>query len=167
MSATGRKRHDQERQTRLRRRAAAPQAVHVQGFSLDRPPEGQEQERPEQPASVPPPLGIGAVLPSIRDVLLERRSLRERWPVPEHLRKGLIDRQILIALSPETPTREAIWSFKAILAADALTLQEKKHEAERLLQEMLDFCDEVISKTSSGPDAYRRPCWRPSLNGTS
>lgn len=50
---------------------------------------------------------------------LERRAMRENWPVPPEQRLGIIARQVAIATDPASSAREATLAFKAILAADS------------------------------------------------
>lgn len=55
---------------------------------------------------------------------LERRAIKERWPIPEHYRKPLVDRQVKIALDPDKTSREATSAFTALLQAERQNMQD-------------------------------------------
>jgi hypothetical protein len=159
MSASGRKRHDQERRSRARRRRHERQAGLDSGDqTLHRPPaEDGEQETVQSPFFAPDPGGLGGVLSTLtKTIRLEQQALRQRWPIkPEH-REPLLLRQITIALDPKTPPRQATSAFRTLLSADALNLQDEERRRERLLGEILDCLDRVVDQAQPN----RSPVWQ-------
>lgn len=72
----------------------------------------------------------GEEYPTIRPVAkLERAALIQRWPVPDHYRPALINRQVAIAIDPNTEPREATQAFRAVLAADQMNLDAEREPA--------------------------------------
>jgi hypothetical protein len=62
----------------------------------------------------------------IRTTRLLERAVRERWPIPEHLRQAIIDRQVEIATDPKYDAREATSAAKTVIAADRINQQEEQ-----------------------------------------
>ena len=66
------------------------------------------------------------ILPTgTRDTRLLERAVRERWPIPERYKKAIINRQIKIAIDPESSGREARAAARTIIAADKINLEEE------------------------------------------
>lgn len=69
----------------------------------------------------------GNVLPlagpgQTRDVRMVERAIRERWPISDDQRKGIVNKLILIALSRDSSAREAVSACKAVIAADKINV---------------------------------------------
>jgi hypothetical protein len=81
------------------------------------------------------------IAPGIRTTRLLERVLRERWPIPNAIRRPLIERLYEIVQDTESSPREVTSAAKAILTAGKLnleaitaTMKAREHEefAERL-----------------------------------
>ena len=68
-------------------------------------------------------LGGGTPRQRMKDARLVERALRERWPVPQALRRPLIERLGKIAQDPGASPREAVAAARAILAASRINLE--------------------------------------------
>lgn len=57
-----------------------------------------------------------------------RRAIRERWPIAEQYRDGIMKRLTSIALNPESGVRASVTAARVIIAADKLNLDEELKE---------------------------------------
>lgn len=69
--------------------------------------------------------GDGAEWEAEEQARLERRALRQRWPLTSEKRRELIERQIERALTAKK-TREATQAFRAVLAAEQQNMEDEK-----------------------------------------
>jgi hypothetical protein len=102
----------------------------------------------------------------MKDARLVERALRESWPVPQALRKPLIQRLANIVQDPKASPREAVAAARALLAASRINLEStavagKLREIEEIaarLDELEKKVDELEQdQASSG--ASRGPAW--------
>jgi hypothetical protein len=59
----------------------------------------------------------------MKDARLVERALRERWPVPQALRRPLVERLGKIVQDPKASPREAVAAARALLAASRINLE--------------------------------------------
>jgi hypothetical protein len=61
---------------------------------------------------------------------LERRAIAGRWPVPEKMREEIIDNlgKIATGKDQDAGPREAVAAGKAVIAADALNMEQEKRD---------------------------------------
>lgn len=63
--------------------------------------------------------GVGGVVQQpTNDVALEQQALRNGWGVSRRYREAMVQRQIRIALDPESTARDATRAFVAVRAGD-------------------------------------------------
>ena len=81
--------------------------------------------------------GVEAVAPEHdfdrrRRLALERRALREKWNVPAHYVKPMMDRQIAVALDPKSSNDDARNAYRAVAAVEfggrAIALREEESD---------------------------------------
>jgi hypothetical protein len=59
----------------------------------------------------------------MKDARLVERALRESWPVPQALRRPLVERLGKIVQDPKASPREAVAAARALLAASRINLE--------------------------------------------
>lgn len=64
----------------------------------------------------------------IRQTRLWERALKERWPIPEAMRSGIVKALGKILIDPETSPREKTAAARALMAADAQNIEMEKME---------------------------------------
>lgn len=62
----------------------------------------------------------------IRDTRLWEKALKERWPIPEAMRAGVIKSLLQIIANPEAKPREKTAAARALMAADAQNIEMEK-----------------------------------------
>ena len=95
------------------------------------------KKEPETPTPPQQGGGLGGqseLPPSIapqgaRDTRLIERAIRERWPIKEEWRAGLVARQVAIAGDKKSSPREATSAFRALLEADKINVGLDEREA--------------------------------------
>jgi hypothetical protein len=60
------------------------------------------------------------------DTRLVERAIRQRWPIPEDRRPAIMDRLIQVATGEGVSDRNRVVAARALLAADALNMQQEK-----------------------------------------
>lgn len=48
-----------------------------------------------------------------------QKAIKQRWPIPEKYKQAVIDRQVKIAISPDSTPREATSAARVLVAAEA------------------------------------------------
>jgi len=109
------------------RRARDQQKAH-------KPPASATPARTENPPpSTESPGGSGEpyALPGkgVKNDRLERRAIRSRWQIKEEYRTPMLNRQIQIAMDPNSEAKEATAAFKAVLSADAANMEQEKRDS--------------------------------------
>ncbi len=62
-------------------------------------------------------LGARRTTQMTNDRMLQR-AIKQRWPIPEHYKQAVIDRQVKIAIDPEATAREATAAARVLVAAE-------------------------------------------------
>jgi len=63
--------------------------------------------------------GIEHNLSGRTEAALYRKAIKQRWPLPEKYKQAVIERQVKIAVSPESTPRESTSAAKVIMTAEA------------------------------------------------
>jgi hypothetical protein len=83
----------------------------------------------------------------MKDARLVERALRESWPVPQALRRPVIERLGKIAQDPGASPREAVAAARALLAASRINLESTAVAAKLRETEKIDArLDELEAK---------------------
>lgn len=77
----------------------------------------------------------GDCAPDVRETRLHERAIRERWPIPEHVRVKILNRLLKIvdedafhADQPRPSHREVTSAIRALISADKANLEHLKLE---------------------------------------
>jgi hypothetical protein len=73
--------------------------------------------------------GLGGESGGARDTRLVERAVRKRWAIPDPLRAALPGVLGRILADPQASPRNKIAAARAVLAADALNLEQEKRDA--------------------------------------
>ena len=71
--------------------------------------------------------GMGDLSPRV-EAMIGRKALKQRWPIPEKYKQAVIDRQVKIAISPESSNREATSAARVLVAAEAQNQADDRAE---------------------------------------
>ncbi|MDE2473251.1 MAG: hypothetical protein KGL35_32230, partial [Bradyrhizobium sp.] len=74
------------------------------------------------------PESLKTVAGQTSDTRLIEKAIRERWPIPEKYRAAIINRQVQIAIDPESSRRESTAAARTIFAADKLNLEQLERD---------------------------------------
>ncbi len=70
----------------------------------------------------------------MRDIRMEARALRQRWPISDEVRSAIVQRMLKTIADPEASDRAVSVAVKALLAAEAQNQKDdhKKSELETI-----------------------------------
>lgn len=57
-----------------------------------------------------------------------QRAIKNRWPIPEKYREGIVTRLVKVALDPESGVRAAVAASRVLIQADKLNLDEENKD---------------------------------------
>lgn len=116
------------RRRRMRDRRAARNAARNQDASAQ--PEAATTEKSEKPPLDDGGSGAPYILPGagLKNDRLERRAIRQRFPIKENYREPLVNRQISIAIDPNSSPKEATAAFRAVLVADLANMEQERRD---------------------------------------
>ena len=59
---------------------------------------------------------------------IERQAVKGRWDIPDKYKDGIVNRQVQIAISPESSNREATSAAKCILSMEGQNQTDEHHQ---------------------------------------
>ena len=74
---------------------------------------------------------------------IERQAIKQRWNIPDKYKDGVINRQVQIAVNPETPNREATSAAKAIIQAVGQNQKDEHELLKRFTEHRIAELDQV------------------------
>ncbi len=117
--------------------------------------------------SNPTPDPSGGLGGGSRDTHLIEKAIRQRWPIPEHLRQLLPEALGEIAIDPDKSDRNRIAAVRALTAMDALNLaQEERDEGGQHVNHHVDGTLTVDARRSRLATVLAAVAERGSANGT-
>jgi hypothetical protein len=100
----------------------------------------------------------------MKDTRLIERALHERWPIPQTLRRPLVERLGKIIQDPDASPREVVSAARAVLAAsrinlEALSVVAKVREGEEIIARIDELEKKVDEQDQGAFGGYRSPDW--------
>ena len=93
-----------------------------------------------------------------KDIRMVERAIRQRWDVPDRLRRKCIDHCEKILDDPSVTPRNALSAFKALIQADKINWLEESGEKDRKQKSVeftMDAVRDLSARMASDPQ-YRR-----------